>query len=208
MSHWLEKVIILLEADTSDLRELARLAGGDPRTFYKGVDIKKLDLADQNIEGMEFSDNNFDAQQEQAELALRAHQQEWPTDEVAKFIKHRKRQEERAALMLNEFLRDRSRAHEIIERYAADKAVGTNVVIRRLREIQADEFSGKIRSDLYIARRVSGAFARAEDKRHIVTYYIAKYLHDRPEIKQWLRGKSIHKLSFEQQNELRRWLSD
>src|SRR6185312_7102986 len=55
MAHWLEKIITILNADTSDLRELAILAGGDPKTFYLGVDVTQIDFQHQNIDGMEFS---------------------------------------------------------------------------------------------------------------------------------------------------------
>jgi hypothetical protein len=44
MTHWLDMVITLLQANTSDLRELARLAGADPKTFYQGIEIERLDL--------------------------------------------------------------------------------------------------------------------------------------------------------------------
>jgi hypothetical protein len=44
LSHWLEKVVLLLQAETSSLRELARLVGRDPRTFYSGVRFEALDL--------------------------------------------------------------------------------------------------------------------------------------------------------------------
>jgi len=56
MSHWLEKVVVLLKADTKDLRELARLAGGNPKTFYLGVDRRKIDFRGQDVQGMRFSD--------------------------------------------------------------------------------------------------------------------------------------------------------
>jgi hypothetical protein len=39
MKHWLQTVITLLEADTADLRELARIAGGNPKIFYRGINL-------------------------------------------------------------------------------------------------------------------------------------------------------------------------
>lgn len=58
MSHWLQTVIDLLEAETSNLRELAILAGADPRTFYVGVKLEDLDIRGQDLRGMTFT--NFD----------------------------------------------------------------------------------------------------------------------------------------------------
>ena len=55
MSHWLDKVIVLLEADTSSLRELALLAGGDPRSFYLGSKMEDVDWSNQDLQGMLFT---------------------------------------------------------------------------------------------------------------------------------------------------------
>lgn len=207
MTHWLDKVITILDAETSNLRELARLAGGDPRTFYKGINIEKLDLTGQDIEGMEFSEENFDIQREQAELELHVHQQNWPVEQVVHSIRRVRRQEERAALILAEFLNDRSRAADILQRYRYDSAMNVRDVIRRLEEILQDEIYGKKRSDLYIARRVSGAFARTDaNKRHLLTYFIAKYLSYRPDIRRWLRAKENHRIGLEKRKQLERWL--
>jgi hypothetical protein len=54
--HWLEKAAELLQAPTADLRELAYLAGADPKTFYRGISLKDVDVTGQNIEGLEFLD--------------------------------------------------------------------------------------------------------------------------------------------------------
>jgi len=169
MAHWLEKVVTLLKAETADLRELAYLAGGDPKIFYRGVDLNDLDVEGQNLDGMEFSSpvKSFEG-----DLALTG-----PAREAALSIKTARRQEQRAAMILAEFLQDRSRGRRIIEQYARDKAAGANGVIRVLKGVLRDEASGKELSNLQIARKVSGVFRRAEDKRHIVTYYLAKYLY-------------------------------
>jgi len=55
MPHWLEKALHLIEADTHDLRELAILAGGDPRTFYLDTSLDGADLRGQDLRGMKFS---------------------------------------------------------------------------------------------------------------------------------------------------------
>jgi tetratricopeptide (TPR) repeat protein len=41
VSHWLDKVSEILEAETSDLGQLALIAGGDPKTFYSGTEVRK-----------------------------------------------------------------------------------------------------------------------------------------------------------------------
>lgn len=52
--HWLSTAADLLMADTADLRALARIAGGDPRTFYVTIDIRRVDISGQDISGMQF----------------------------------------------------------------------------------------------------------------------------------------------------------
>lgn len=52
MSHWLDTVITLIQADTADLRELARIAGCDVRTFYRGTKMDGADLRGQDLRGL------------------------------------------------------------------------------------------------------------------------------------------------------------
>jgi predicted membrane GTPase involved in stress response len=54
LADWSEKVLEILQAPTADLRELAHLAGGDPKTFYRGISLSDVDTTGQNIEGMAF----------------------------------------------------------------------------------------------------------------------------------------------------------
>jgi rod shape-determining protein MreB len=54
MPHWLDRIANLLEADTVDLRELARRAGGEPESFYIGTRIDGADLRGQDLVGMAF----------------------------------------------------------------------------------------------------------------------------------------------------------
>lgn len=48
------KVVDLLIADTSNLKELALLSGRDIFDFYNGADLSNLDLSGQNLTGMNF----------------------------------------------------------------------------------------------------------------------------------------------------------
>jgi hypothetical protein len=109
---------------------------------------------------------------------------------------------------LAQFLRDRSRGTQIIASYAYDKAMLTNSVLDVLRKVLRDEDSGKKLNNLQIARKVSGCFRLAEDKRPVLTYFLAKYLHAYPDIRAWLRDKSIHKLPQEQQQEIKHFLKE
>jgi hypothetical protein len=59
VSHWLSKVVDLLNTETADLRQLAKLAGGNPKTFYRGARLDGVDLSGQDLRGMEFTDVDF-----------------------------------------------------------------------------------------------------------------------------------------------------
>ncbi|MEA2897571.1 MAG: hypothetical protein QOJ84_3186 [Bradyrhizobium sp.] len=204
MTHWLDKVVLLFQADTSDLRELARIAGADPSVFYRGIDITKLDLNGQDLDGIEFS-TPLDARGTQLVLDLfqpdsKAH--------ILDRIKSAPRQEERAVLFLAEFLRDRLRAMQVIDEYSHDKALLTNSVLNALREIRSEEIFGRRFSNLQIARKVSGRFARSEDKRSVLAYFLAKYLGTYPELRAWIENKSVEKLSKQAQEEFKRFLRE
>ncbi|MBI3705248.1 MAG: hypothetical protein HY244_15735 [Rhizobiales bacterium] len=203
MAHWLEKVITLLQSDTSDLRELARIAGGNPRTFYREIKLEDIDVTGQNLEGMEFSGKLPPSAIGENQLAfdLPSDTKELPPGQMARKIRGARRQEERAVLLLSEFLRDRSRGMQIIESYAHDTAQLTNSVLRVLTEIGQKEAQGKRFTNLQIARKVSGRFARTVEKRGILSYYLARHLHSYREINIWLRKKSVTGLSKEKQDE-------
>ncbi len=55
MAHWLDKIVEIMEAETADLRDLARIAGYDPADFYRGTVMDGADLRGQDLTGMEFT---------------------------------------------------------------------------------------------------------------------------------------------------------
>lgn len=205
MTHWLDMVVTLLQANTSDLRELAQLAGADPRTFYKGIELKRLDLVGQDIEGMEFSTPSEPYIPVGTQLVLNL---EFESSEghLLHRIRSAPRQEERAAMILAAFLRDRAGAMRVLRGYL-DKAVLTNSVVNLLLDIRDQEIEGKVFTDLQIARRVSGKFAKSEDKRHVLTYFLAKHLGTHSTIRIWLMGKAIYKMPEEAQAEFEKFLA-
>ena len=58
-NHWLETASKILRSDIANLRELARLAGSDPRFFYRGVNLRRADLRGQDLRGMDFTGANL-----------------------------------------------------------------------------------------------------------------------------------------------------
>jgi len=55
VSHWLDGTIELINAKTSDLRELAQIVGGDPQSFYVGTGLDGVDICGQDLRGMQFT---------------------------------------------------------------------------------------------------------------------------------------------------------
>jgi hypothetical protein len=54
MGHWLDTVMALLQSETTDLRQLAIMAGGNPKTFYRGTRIEDIDPEGQDLSGLDF----------------------------------------------------------------------------------------------------------------------------------------------------------
>jgi DNA-binding CsgD family transcriptional regulator len=54
MSDLYDKLRLILNADTHDLRSLANLIGEDPSYFYSQVALREADIRDQNLKNMKF----------------------------------------------------------------------------------------------------------------------------------------------------------
>lgn len=69
----LKEAEAILQASTSDLRELAILAGQDPRTMYIGTCMNGVDVRGQDLRGMIFT--NLDRTKVRSDERTR-----WPDD--------------------------------------------------------------------------------------------------------------------------------
>lgn len=54
MAKWFERVCEIMLSEASDLKDLARIAGSDPRYFYCGANLNGADLRGMDLIGMEF----------------------------------------------------------------------------------------------------------------------------------------------------------
>ncbi len=55
MPNWQDKVVMVMLAETSDLRELARMVGHDPAIFWRDANFRQADLSDQDLNGLDIS---------------------------------------------------------------------------------------------------------------------------------------------------------
>lgn len=201
MAHWLEKTLTLLLAPTSDLRELARIAGADPKTFYRGIRLADLDVYGQDVTGMEFAEGLIeedDRKRDHFKLVVDENNNKISAIEAANNTqKNFKRQEERMAILLDLILRNPDDALLLINLYSQDKAKYANRVLKEIeREIRAKEKTlfedekGRRLNAVQLARIVNRPFSRGmPNNRGALLFYMAKHLAKYPDINQYLRQK-------------------
>jgi hypothetical protein len=179
MRHWLEKVVVLLQAETADLRQLAVLAGGDPRTFYRGVKAGTLDISNQDIHGMQFSES---------------------ADRYLVKIKKAVHGEERVAMVLAYLMHDRDDGLNVLSSYREDRSHTVMRAIALLNEEIDTEASGfglhptlsQERECIALIRSVLRFYSKTmRESRHNIFYYIVKLLSDYPEANEYLRRRYV-----------------
>jgi hypothetical protein len=202
MSHWLDKTITLLQADTFDLRELARIAGADPKTFYRGIRLADLDVSGQNVEDMEFADRRFEDKKNkdaQSRLISYTDNKSISVIEAARELHRVGRQEERVAILLDLILRNPDDALLLINLYSKDRAKYANRVLKQIEtEVRSNrqgdtlfqEEKGRRLNAIQLARIINRPFSRGmPNNRAALLYYMAKHLARYPDINKYLREK-------------------
>lgn len=217
MAHWLDIVVDLFKADTKDLRELARIAGGDPTTFYRGVEPAELDLEDQDIDGIEFSSSEafMGALIDGSRINIGIGAVEnliIETGDLVRFVSNFGRQEERIALLLRLVVEHRHAAIRILEQYGNDRAKYANLARVELldalkmerdqielfeeeEEAQMSFLPKPVRSrrrlaDLELAKIVHRTFSSIPpSNRSVLLYYLAKHLSSQLAINKFLRSR-------------------
>jgi hypothetical protein len=199
MVHWLDKIVALMRADTADLRELARIAGGNPKTFYRGIKLEDLDLDGQNVEGMEFGSPTTDgflgllidiSKDESLFVSI---------DDLINAIRKIGRQEERLVLLLKLILENRNLGAWIIETYGLDKAKYARRALADLRKTLEDENAQMSLFETIPIKRVSEdilvhiiqhPFSRGmPDSRAAILYFMTMHLSGYPKINDFLRSR-------------------
>ena len=202
MTHWTSKIIDLLEADTADLRELAIIAGGDPKTFYLGVDMRGVDVRGQDLRGMVFSptaytemlwdkETNFsdeDLDNDENEQKLYSDVQE-----SCNIIKNISKHEERFACLLNLCINNSDQKNDICN-YYDDKSIYVEEMKSRIylaNLFDIDLFGNKTDSNELIKlinHSISSAYPYS---RQSVIYYLSKHIGHKQNISKLLKSRAI-----------------
>jgi hypothetical protein len=190
LKHWLEMVAVLLQAETSNLRELCRIAGGDPRTFYRGVDPKELELTDDDWE--------FFQQDAVAEALER--------------IGSSRRQEERVALALDQILRDKRVGLLALQELANERSKFAKFAFDYIRR-KIDPLSLDRATEAAV---VAGIFNRLYQEvypfnKAALMYYFAMHLGKYPTIRTTIQSRlnrSRSRIVAKGRNEVQRLLDD
>ena len=187
MSHWLDTVVTLLCAEISDLRELAKIAGRDPKTFYTGANVGKLEISDQDLRGIALS--NF------------------ATHRIIK-IRDSRQAEERVTLLLDSILYYQKDGLKILSDYETTRTIREDLIVDILRRILENwstfprtsrvlnrffrdrQYSDEKIKAVMLVDAVRQLYSRAlPGSRDRLFYNMAKHLSKYPEIKEYLRDK-------------------
>lgn len=191
MSHWLDKVIELLEADTMDLRDLAKIAGADPKIFYRGIDPRALDLSGQDLDGIDFGDG--------ADFYAKS---------MAKYLAHvctARRQEERLSLLLLEIVQMPERRRNVIDAFPGETVYEQKVLKRVRARLGGHADNWQFEAVFYDVANDMYQLCFSERKGRLL-FYFAKHLGYLPAMRQFIRGKfnrtvSHHVLAFADETE-------
>lgn len=193
MPHWLDKVLTILQAQTADLRELAHIAGGDPRTFYRGISRDRIDLVGQDVDGMEFGD----------ELADQVKLTEGEEVERAAFfrnvasIRDAGRAEERLAIIVRAMIEHRAIGSQLLKKLSEDRSKYARSAIRELTEVHASSSEVDELDPVNLMRLVRRHYVHAyPDSRAALIFYLAKHLHIFPDAKEYLRDSFSKSYSY------------
>jgi hypothetical protein len=200
MPHWLDKVIVLLQANTADLRELARIAGGDPKTFYRGIHLDELDTAGQDLTGMEFNqsiEENSTSLKPRTLNIVDVQSNVVSATEAIRQIRQTSRQEERMALLVRLILINPYDGARLLSLYSNDKAKYANSALMQLeieiRKVELTKTLIETRRQLVpesLVRIVDRPFSRGMPvNRTLLLYYMAKHLAVYPDVNKFLQTR-------------------
>lgn len=148
-------VVVLLQAETSDLRELCRIAGGDPATFYRGINLDELELSDGD----------------------REYFQQGMVVELIGKVRGAVRQEERISLLINQILKDRKVGISALDQYSDERAKFARDAISLIRQQFNSKDHDTSNDQLIVAKIIPKLFKEIYPyNRGALLYFLAKHI--------------------------------
>lgn len=197
--HWLDKIVTLFEAETNDLKELARLTGLNPNYFYVGTNISGADIRGQDLRGMSFTDLDLSQVKyddstkldylEELDFINKIKELEVRTKIIS--INKMRRQEERAVFAIKLYL-DNPMYINVIDEIYREKGKFSKSIIERFRSNHSvDLFSSEIGMHKFynfIDHVINSSFPSNRGK---LILYLAKYFGGDHMIAQLLRKRLV-----------------
>jgi hypothetical protein len=193
MKHWHEKLMAIFEADTTDLRELALLAGGNPKYFYRGANLNGVDVRGQDLRGMEFTDlRSSGIIANSATTFDPSYDRVFVEAQVADSIKRIKtcgRHEQRIAVLFDEMMKFPGTAVPLINRYkgkaALEQEVSNFLTQNLVGTLAIDEsiYRAVARAVLWTTKRVF------PQNRGVLYLYLALHLAQYSELRNLIQGR-------------------
>lgn len=185
MSHWLDKLVDILSADTVDLRELAEIAGFDPKFFYIGTDISGADIRGQNLEGMKFSNFQLSQVKVDSETRIDGYGELRFDDEIDELvvkmklveIKRLGRQEERVIAAIRLCMDHPDVCGVVFDQYNESSKFAKNLFLKFKESgiVSADRKGIDVRLSVFMDQILNVSFPLS---RGYALRYIAKYFGD------------------------------
>lgn len=192
-------VLVLLQSDTADLKELARIANRDPRYFYRGIDPSNLELSGQDIEGIEFSADDSELKQEMSRFSIE------DVLEKGKKIGQIKRSEERVVLLMLLIFENPKLAHAVLSSISEKRSKSAAAAIAELRlQMQKHYYETEPIDRVLLVRAVRRHYAHTfPDSRAALFYYFVMYLSEFSDVKDYLRKSwaKSHSYAFDRYQE-------
>lgn len=216
MPHWLDKVLDIYNADTINLRELAKIAGANPEFFYVGTSMRNVDVKGQDLTGIRFSDQEkraliydestkFDEysepEEDTGEAALKAN---------IDYILSIKNESERLAIII-EFIMKNPKKMRAIENIYKDKSHSNNIVVKSLLgdALYIDLFGPNMNREkfkLFLRNHLLDAKFHNISSRAL---YVAKYLGNIPDVRaQLIKIINSPNISQAHKSEIVFWIND
>ncbi len=197
--HWMDKILEIFDADTTDLRRLAIIAGADPRYFYIGTALNGADIRGQDLTGMKLTNLDLSKVDYDEKTKIDILDDQNFLDEIKKLeikksvilINQLGKQEERLVCLIKTYT-ENSGYENFIDGLISERSEFSYSFILKFREIYSRGFFGEQfnKKDYYkfIDIMINKSFPK---NRGQLIFYLAKHLGGDASIVSLLRKRLV-----------------